>query len=187
MNFKATFLPAAILLLVVPFFYGTANLDPLQSAACLERMVSLAGIPMFTGLVRQEYSRGLSEIIGLRPVSFRWIVLLRTGLSVIGTLLLICGFEVYMGICGCSFPFFGYAVRTLTASMAVGLAGLFVSLAVQNTAGGYLGAFCFYFAVQMGELGRFAKPVTNGIGGMLPVFLGGIGFGIIYFCRPGFR
>lgn len=181
-NFKATFLPAVIFLFAVPFFYGTANLDHLQSAACLERMAALAGIPMFAGLVRQEYSRGLLEIIGLRQISFRSVILLRIGISVIGMLLLICGFAVYMGICGCSFPFWIYAIRTLAAGMALGLAGLLVSLALRNTAGGYLGAFCFYFAAQMGYFGDAPMPVTNGVGVMFVLFLGVVGLGVLYFC-----
>ncbi len=144
MNYKATFLPALVLLFVIPVIYGTDNLDYLQSADCLERMVALIGIPMFTALAKQELSHSLYETVFLRPVSLRWIILLRAGISIVGTLLLIFLFELYMRICGCSFPVFPYAVRTLAASMRLGLTGLLLSCIVQNTTGGYLGAFCLY-------------------------------------------
>ena len=61
MNYKYTLLPAIALLFVIPFVYGTANLDYLQSADCLEQMVALIGIPGFTPLIRQEHSRSLYE------------------------------------------------------------------------------------------------------------------------------
>lgn len=180
MNYKDTLLPAIVLLFMIPFIYGTANLDYLQSADCLERMAALIGIPMFTPLIRQEHSRSLYETIAFRQVPLRFIVLLRTVLSIIGSILLIFAFEIYMRICGCSFPIFPYALRTLAASMALGFTGLLLSSIVKNTIGGYLCAFCFYFIVQTGSLGGLFKPVTNGIQFMLVLFLGGISLAIIY-------
>lgn len=184
MNYKYTLLPAIVLLFIIPFIYGTANLDNLQSADCLERMVALIGILMFTPLIRQEHSRSLYETIAFRQVSLRFIVLLRTVLSIIGSILLILAFEIHMRICGCSFPLFPYAFRTLAASMALGFIGLLLSSIVQNTIGGYLCAFCFYFIMQTENLGKLFKPVTNGIQFMLVLFLGGISLAIIYFCKP---
>lgn len=171
MNYKYTLLPAIVLLFIIPFIYGTANLDNLQSADCLERMVALIGIPMFTPLIRQEHSRSLYETIAFRQVSLRFIVLLRTVLSIIGSILLILAFEIHMRICGCSFPLFPYAFRTLAASMALGFIGLLVSSIVQNTIGGYLCAFCCYLIMQTGNLGELFKPVTNGIQFLLVLFL----------------
>lgn len=103
MNYNDTILPAILLLLIIPFVYGVENLDCLKSADCLERMAALIGIPMFSALVWQEHSRGLYEMVALRSFSFRLVVLLRMGLSVICTLLLILAFEIYMCICGCTF------------------------------------------------------------------------------------
>lgn len=184
MNYKYTLLPAIALLLIIPFVYGTTNLDYLQSADCLERMVALIGIPMFTPLIRQEHFRGLYETTAFRSISLRFIVLLRTVLSIIGSILLILAFEIYMRICGCSFSLFPYAFRTLAASMTLGFIGLLLSSIVQNTIGGYLCAFCFYLIVQTGNSGELFKPVTNGIQFMLVLFLGGISLAIIYFCKP---
>lgn len=184
MNYKYTLLPAIAFLFLIPFIYGTANLDSLQSADCLERMVVLIGIPMFTPLIRQEHSRSLYETIAFRQISLRLIVLLRTMISITGAILLILAFEIYMKFCGCSFPFFPYAVRTLAASMAVGFIGLLLSSIVQNTIGGYLCTFCFEFIVQTGNLGGVFKPVTNGIQFILILFLGGVSLAIIYFGVP---
>lgn len=183
MNYRHTIMPAILLLFVIPFIYGTANLDCLKSADCLERMVALIGIPMFTALVGQEHSCGLYEMIALRSLSFRFVVLLRMGLSLICTLLLIFAFEIYMCICGCSFPFFAYAFQTLTASMTLGLAGLFLSSMTQNTIGGYVGAFCFYFTLQTKYFAGFFHPVTNGISFALVIFLGCICLAILCSCK----
>lgn len=187
MNYKYTILPAILLLLAIPYIYGTTNLDYLKSADCLERMVALIGIPMFTALVCQEHSRSLYEMIALRSFSFRFVVLLRMGLSMICTSLLIFVFEFYMCICGCSFPFFSYAFRTVTASMLLGLVGLFLSAITQNTISGYLGAFCFYFIEQTKDFGELFKPVTNGIHFALVLFLASMSFTIVRFCKPHFK
>ncbi len=181
MNYKYTLLPAIALLFVIPFIYGTENLDYLQSADCLERITALIGIPMFTPLIRQEHSRSLYETIAVRQVSVRFVVLLRIVFSMIGSILLIMAFEIYMRMDGCSFPFFPYAFRTLAACMALGFVGLLLSSIVQNTIGGYLCAFCFYCIAQTPNLGGLFRPVTNGIQLMLILFLGGIGLAVIYF------
>lgn len=187
MHYKYTLLPGIALLFVIPFVYGTANLDCLQSADCLERMAALIGIPMFTPLIRQEHSRGLYETIAFRQVSLKFIVFLRIVLSVIGSILLILVFALYMRFCGCSFPLFPYAFRTLAASMTLGFTGLLLSSIVRNTIGGYLCAFCFYLIVQTENLGELFRPVTNGIPFMLVLFLGGISLAILYFCKPAYR
>jgi len=122
--------------------------------------------------------------LAFRQVYLRSIVLLRTVLSIIGSILLILAFETYMKICSCSFTLFQYAFRTLAASMALGFIGLLISSIVQNTIGGYLCAFCFYLIMQTGYLGELFKPVTNGIRFMLVLFLGGISLAIIYFSKP---
>ena len=186
MNYKYTLLPAIALLFMIPLIYGTSNLDHLQSADCLERMAALIGIPMFTPLIRQEHSRSLYETIAFRQVSLRFLVLLRTVLSIIGSILLIFAFEIYMRMCGCSFPLFPYAFRTLAASMTLGFTGLLLSSIVRNTIGGYLCAFCFYLIVQTGNSGELFRPVTNGIQFMLVLFLGGISLAILYFCKPAY-
>lgn len=187
MSFKYTILPAVLLLFLIPLVYGTANLDYLKSADCLERMVALIGIPMFTALVWQEHSRSLYEMVALRSFSFRLVVLLRMGLSVICTLLLIFAFEFYMCLCGCSFPFFSYAFRTLAASMILGLVGLFWSAVTQNTISGYFGVFCLYFLEQTKDFGGLFQPVTNGIRFALVLFFASIGFAIVCFSKPRFR
>lgn len=184
MNYKYTLLPAIVLLFIIPFVYGTMNLDYLQSADCLERMVALIGIPMFTPLIRQEHFRGLYETTAFRSISLRFIVLLRAVLSIIGSILLILAFEIYMRICGCSFSLFPYAFRTLAASMTLGFIGLLLSSIVQNTIGGYLCAFCFYFIVQTGKFGGAFRPVANGIQFELVLFLVCVGLAMVCFGKP---
>ena len=184
MHYKYTLLPGIALLFVIPFVYGTANLDCVQSADCLERMAALIGIPMFTPLIRQEHSRGLYETIAFRQVSLKFIVFLRIVLSVIGSILLILVFALYMMFCGCSFPLFPYAFRTLAASMALGFTGLLLSFLVRNTIGGYLCAFCFYFMVQTGKFGGAFRPVANGIQFELVLFLVCVGLAMVCFGKP---
>lgn len=183
-SYKHTLLPAAVLLFGIPLVYGTANLDCVQSAACLERMTALIGIPMFAALARQEHMRGIYETIALRPISLRFVIALRAALSAVCTLLLIFLFEIHMRLSGCSFPFFLYSFRTLAASMALGFTGLLLSLTAQNTIVGYAGAFCFSFMLQSGAAGEMFQPVTQGVGIPLMLFLGAACMAILCFCKP---
>jgi hypothetical protein len=187
MNYKNTFIPSILLLLVIPLIYGTTNLDDIKSADCLERMVALIGIPMFTSLFCREQSHDLYGIVALRPFPFRAVAALRIGISAAGTFILVMAFEVYMCVCGSIFPFGVYAVRALAACVVLGFAGLLCASVVKNPVAGYLGAFCFYFVVQAGVGDSVFKPVTNGIHPLLGLFLCSAGAAIFLFCKPAYH
>lgn len=133
--------PAIILLLVIPFVYGTSNLDSLKSADCLERMTALIGLPMFVPLLKPEQEAGMDAIITLRPFSCRGTVGLRMILSLLCTFILILLFEGYMRIDGCILLIFCYAFRTLAAAMTLGFMGLLASAVSKNTIVGFLVSF----------------------------------------------
>lgn len=154
---KQTLLPAILLLLVIPLIYGTSNLDSVKSADCLERMVALVGLPMFVPLLKPEQEAGMDAIITMRPFSYRIIVVLRIGLSLICTTALILAFEGYMRMEGCSFPMDTYMLRTLAAAMTLGFTGLLASALSGNTAVGFLVSFCWYLALQTENLGAVFK------------------------------
>lgn len=187
MNYRNTLIPSILLLLAIPLLYGVENLDCEKSADCLERMVALTGIPMFTSLFYREQSHDLYSMIALRPFPFRAVAALRIGISAAGTFVMVMIFEIYMRVCGSTFPFGAYAVRALAACMVLGFAGLLCASVVKNTVAGYLGAFCFYFVVQAGASDAVFKPVTNGIHPLLIVFLCGAGAAIFLFCKPAYQ
>lgn len=176
--YKSTIVPAIIVLIIIPLIYGTSNLDAMKSAACLEQMAALIGIPMFVPILYPEQRGRILEIITLRFLPYWMIVMIRIILSTIGSLFLIVLFEIYMFICGDSFPFFLYMLRTLVASMILGLPGLFLSSVFRNTIVGYLVSFNLYFFICMNDLACF-KPVTNGISYMMMVSLCIISVGIV--------
>ena len=187
MNYKNTLIPSILLLLIIPLIYGTVNLDYIKSADCLERMVALTGIPMFTSLFYREQSHDLYSMVALRPFSFRVVAALRIAISVAGTFALVVAFEIYMRICGCIFPFGVYAVRAFTACTVLGFAGLLCASVAKNTVAGYLGAFCFYFVEHTGACDSVFMPVTNGIHPLLIISLSGAGAAILLFCKPAYQ
>lgn len=145
--YKNTIIPAVIVLTIIPLIYGTSNLDAMKSAALLEQMAALIGIPMFVPILYPEQRDRVLEIITLRFLPYGMIILIRIILSTMGSLFLIILFEIYMWICGDSFPFFLYMLRTLAASMILGLPGLFLSSVFRNTIVGYLVSFSLYFFI----------------------------------------
>ena len=181
LNFKRTFIPAILLLLITPLIYGTSNLDSIKSADCLERMTALIGLPMFVPLLRAEQDGGMDGIISLRPVPYWITVVLRMGLSLIVTLALILVFEGYMSINGCLFPAYAYTFRTLAVAMTLGFAGLLAGAVSRNTIVGFLVSFCWYCALQIENIGTIFKSVSNGISVYQVLLLLGSGSAIIFF------
>lgn len=184
LSFKRTFIPAILLLFVIPLIYGTFNLDSVKSADCLERMVALIGLPMFVPLLRPEQEVSMDAMITLRSFPYWAIVALRMVLSLIGAFALILAFEGYMRICGCSFPMDAYTLRTLAAAMTLGFVGLLASAVSRNTIVGFLISFCWYCTAQIESIGNLFKSVSNGISVYQILLLLGSGAAII-FCSRG--
>lgn len=183
LNFKRTLFPAIILLFVIPLIYGTSNLDSVKSADCLERMVSLTGLPMFVPLLKPEQDGGMDAMITLRPFPYREIIALRMGLSLICTFVLILIFEGYMRIGGCSFPVYAYTFRTLAVTMTLGFMGLLASAVSKNTIVGFFVSFCWYCVLQAESFGAVFRSVSNGIGIYQALLLSGSGATILFFSR----
>ncbi len=181
LNFRQTLFPATLLLLVIPFIYGTSNLDSVKSADCLERMVALIGLPMFVPLLRPEQDGGMDAIIPTRLFPYRIVTVLRMALSLICTAALILVFEGYMTIGGCSFPASVFAFRTLAETMTLGFAGLLASAVSRNTVVGFLVSFCWYCVLQVENIGPIFKSVSNGISIYQFLLLLGNGAAIIFF------
>ncbi|MDC7288898.1 hypothetical protein NXH76_13900 [Blautia schinkii] len=180
---KQTLFPAIILLLVIPLIYGIPNLDSIKSAACLERMVALIGLPMFVPLLKPEQDGGMDAIITLRPFPYGGIVVLRIGLSILCTFSLILIFEGYLRLSGCSFPVYVYAYRTLAVTMTLGAVGLVASAVSRNTAVGFLVSFCWYLFLQIEGFGHSFKSVSNGISVSQALLLLGCGAASIFFSK----
>lgn len=179
--YKLTLFPAIIILFIIPLIYGTSNLDSAKSADCLERMAALIGVPMFVPLLKPEQNCGIAEMIHLRPFPYRMITMLRMGISLICTFIFILIFEGYMVTCGCSFPIYTYALRTLVQGMSLGFLGLLTSTVTKSTVAGYLVSFCWYFILQAESLDLIFKTVTNGIGIHQILLLTGCSTAIVFF------
>lgn len=187
LNFKRTFIPAILLLLIIPLIYGTSNLDSVKSADCLERMVALIGLPMFVSLLKPEQDGRMEAIITMRPFPYQAIAALRIGVSIICTFALILVFEGYMRISGCSFPICIYTIRTLAETITLGFVGLLASTASRNTVVGFLVSFCWYCVLQIENIGSIFKSVSNGISVYQVLLLLGSGATIIFFSRVSFE
>ncbi len=181
LNSKQTLFPAILLLFVIPLIYGTSNLDSVKSADCLERMVALIGLPMFVPLLKPEQDGGMDAILTLRPIPYRIIAALRMMISLICTVALILVFEGYMCVCGCSFPAYVFALRTLAVTMTLGFVGLLASAVSRNTAVGFLVSFCWYCVLQVENIGAVFKSVSNGVTVYQVLLLLGSGAAILFF------
>lgn len=186
LNFKRTFIPAMLILLIIPLIYGTSNLDSVKSADCLGRMVILIGLPMFVPLLEPEQHEGIEALITLRTFPYQLIIAIRMCFSLVCTFILILIFEFYMSVHGCMFPVCLYVIRTLIASMLLGFAGLLVSAVSRNTVIGYLATFCLYCIRQTGPMSCLFRPITSSMSIQQTAFLLGSGLAIIHFGKSTF-
>lgn len=162
-NIKHSVIVALVIIFIIPFIYGTANLNEIKVAECMEKMVVLIGIPLFVPIVKPEQEFSIREIILIKRFPYRITVLLRIIMAVILSTVFIYGFEVYILYKGCSFPFYVYLLRTVIATMLIGGFGILVSVLSGNTLIGYLVAFLCFFLTQFKVPGLEMTIVSQGV------------------------
>lgn len=156
--FRQSITLSVIFLLLVPLVYGTSNLDSEKAAECFGKMTVLIGIPLYVPILRWEQDSGIRDVILIKRFPYQLTVLLRMGIAVIASMVMIYCFELYMVQRGCEFPVNLYAVRTVTVSMLLGGLGLVGSALSKNTLVGFLAAFtCVFFFHE-----NFADIVLTG-------------------------
>ncbi len=166
-NFKIavrkTTLPTLIILVLVPFVFGTSNLNSMKAAECLEKMVGLIGIPIFVPILKPEQDTAIREGIFTKEFPYRVIVVFRLIMATMLTVLSIYFFELYMLNHGCIFPIYKYLYRAIMVTMLLGGCGLCASAITGSTLAGYLISFVCYFVSQLNILGWAMNIVSSGV------------------------
>ncbi len=185
-NFKIavikTIFPTFIILVLIPFVFGTSNLNSTKAAECLEKMVGLIGIPIFVPILKPEQNSAIHEVIFIKEFPYRVIVIFRLIMATILTVLSIYFFELYMLNHGCIFPIYKYLYRAIMVTMMIGGCGLCASAITGSTLVGYLIAFVYYFILQWNILGGVMSIVAKGVGVLHLIILFVLYFVIVLIC-----
>lgn len=94
--FRQSITLSVIFLLLVPLVYGTSNLDSEKAAECFGKMTVLIGIPLYVPILRWEQDSGIRDVILIKRFPYQLTVLLRMGIAVIASMVMIYCFELYM-------------------------------------------------------------------------------------------
>ena len=139
-------------LLLIPIIRGTANLDAVRSAECLEQSVTLIGIFLIVPLNAPEQSKAIQEIIGTKKLP-QWLILFVRLIMALVTLIILT--SIFAGIMkgnNCTFPVIPYVTGTIISELALGSVGFFISVLSNSVIAGYLTAMGYFLFNFLGDI-----------------------------------
>lgn len=152
LSLRNNLLLAICYLLLIPIIRGTANLDAVRSAECLEQSVTLIGIFLIVPLNAPEQSKAIQEIIGTKKLP-QWLILFVRLIMALVTLIILT--SIFAGIMkgnNCTFPVIPYVTGTIISELALGSVGFFISVLSNSVIAGYLTAMGYFLFNFLGDI-----------------------------------
>lgn len=152
LSLRNNLLLAICYLLLIPIIRGTANLDAVRSAECLEQSVTLIGIFLIVPLNAPEQSKAIQEIIGTKKWP-QWLILFVRLIKVLVTLIILT--SIFAGIMkgnNCTFPVIPYVTGTIISELALGSVGFFISVLSNSVIAGYLTSMGYFLFNFLGDI-----------------------------------
>lgn len=152
LSLRNNLLLAICYLLLIPIIRGTANLDAVRSAECLEQSVTLIGIFLIVPLNAPEQSKAIQEIIGTKKLP-QWLILFARLIMALVTLIILT--SIFAGIMkgnNCTFPVIPYVTGTIISELALGSVGFFISVLSNSVIAGYLTAMGYFLFNFLGDI-----------------------------------
>lgn len=152
LSLRNNLLLAICYLLLIPIIRGTANLDAVRSAECLEQSVTLIGIFLIVPLNAPEQSKAIQEIIGTKKLP-QWLILFVRLIMALVTLIILT--SIFAGIMkgnNCTFPVIPYVTGTIISELALGSVGFFISVLSNSIIAGYLTAMGYFLFNFLGDI-----------------------------------
>ena len=152
LSLRNNLLLAICYLLLIPIIRGTASLDAVRSAECLEQSVTLIGIFLIVPLNAPEQSKAIQEIIGTKKWP-QWLILFVRLIMVLVTLIILT--SIFAGIMkgnNCTFPVIPYVTGTIISELALGSVGFFISVLSNSVIAGYLTSMGYFLFNFLGDI-----------------------------------
>lgn len=152
LSLRNNLLLAICYLLLIPIIRGTANLDAVRSAECLEQSVTLIGIFLIVPLNAPEQSKAIQEIIGTKKLP-QWLILFVRLIMALVTLIILT--SIFAGIMkgnNCTFPVIPYVTGTIISELVLGSVGFFISVLSNSVIAGYLTAMGYFLFNFLGDI-----------------------------------
>lgn len=142
-NFTHLFLLSLIILLLTPVLFGTTNLDSKAAAIPLEMLISIIGIILLVPIFQPEQDDEIKEVVSSRYIDCIYVYLIRVVYSVIGIIVLVSAFALFMLLCGCEITIpliFG----TIADAMFLGAIGFLTSAITNNLPVSFMVSLLYY-------------------------------------------
>lgn len=142
-NFLPLILLSIIVLILTPVLFGTTNLDSKSSAVPLEMLISIIGIITLVPIFQPEQDSEINDIISSKYVDSVYVYLIRVAYSVIGIIVLVMIFSLFMLLRGCDITpplVFG----TIADAMFLGSIGLLTSAVTNNLPVSFMAPLLYY-------------------------------------------
>lgn len=142
-NFIPLFLLSLIIMLLTPVLFGITNLDSKATAVPLEMLISIIGIVLLVPIFQPEQDGDIKDTVSSKYVDCTYIYLIRVVYSVIGIIVLVSAFTLFMLFCGCEITsslIFG----TIADAMFLGAIGLLTSAVTNNLPVSFMVSLLYY-------------------------------------------
>ena len=134
---------SAVVIMITPIIFGTANLDKTESAIPLEMFVSLIGIVLFTPIFQPEQNHEIADVVFPKRVSMNVIYLIRTVYTFVFLMAFIALFCVFMSLQKSDVTFLMF-VGTAANAVFLGSLGMLAAALTGNTIIAYMIPMVYY-------------------------------------------
>ena len=155
-NFTPLLLLSFVLMLLTPVLFVTTNLDSKAAAVPLEMFISIIGIILLVPIFQPEQDDEIKDIVASKYVDSTYVHLIRVTYSIIGLILLVLVFSLFMFVNNCEITM-ELIGGTIADAMFLGSIGLLISAITNNMSVSFMIPFLYYVLniTMKSKLGNF--------------------------------
>ena len=155
-NFLPLLLLATVIMILTPVLFGTTGLDSKAAAVPLEMFISIIGIILLVPIFQPEQDDEIKDIVVSKYIDSTYVHIIRGAYSIIGIILLVLAFSLFMFVCGCEITI-ALIGGTIADTMFLGAIGLLTSAITSNMPVSFMIPLLYYVLnlTMKSKLGNF--------------------------------
>ena len=155
-NFLPLILLATVIMILTPVLFGTTGLDSKAAAVPLEMFISIIGIILLVPIFQPEQDDEIKDIVVSKYIDSTYVHIIRGAYSIIGIILLVLAFSLFMFVCGCEITI-ALIGGTIADTMFLGAIGLLTSAITNNMPVSFMIPLLYYVLnlTMKSKLGNF--------------------------------
>lgn len=130
-------------MILTPILFGTTGLDSKAAAVPLEMLISIIGVILLVPIFQPEQDDEIRDIVASKYIDSTYVHLIRVAYSIIGIILLVLAFSLFMFVCGCEITI-ELIGGTIADAMFLGAIGLLTSAITSNTPVSFMIPLLYY-------------------------------------------